>query len=134
MKRVVPRNRRIPGRAVGFLFFVLRWESGVSRQDLYEGRRRLDVMIRLFRDRLHMVPPEELPHATAEFYAAVRKASGGMKRVTLASWVGSEPIEPFFTSARAAWIALPKERDDQKKEIPLEEPDAFFESTDVKPE
>lgn len=122
MKRVIARNRRMPGRADGSLFFTLRWESGYFRQGYYNNCRQLDPLIRLFRDRLRMVPPEEIPHSIAKFYATVRKAAGGMKRVTLASWVGSEPIEVFFTSARAAWLALPKEHDDQNKEIPLEEP------------
>lgn len=119
MQRWVPRDRRTPGRADGGLGFTLRWPSGEFRQPGLSCSG-LHVLARLFRDRLRMVPADELPEATARLYATVRKAAGGLNRIALASWVGTESVEAFFASARRAWRELPKEDDDQRRLINIE--------------
>jgi len=119
VERVVHRDRRIPGRLVGYLFFSLRWPSGTFSQRSHHCSR-LEPMIRLFRHRLRLVPPAELSEATASFDASVRKASGGFQRVTLATWIGTEPLELFFQAANATWQSIPKEEEDQGSVIPYE--------------
>jgi hypothetical protein len=123
MNRVVARNRRIPGRADGYLQLTFRWPSGEFHHSSDYCRHRLDPIFAAFRDRLRMIPPEELSHASCRVWATVRKAAGGRKLVLLASWTGSGPVEAFFASARAAWLTLPKESDDEGGLVPIDEAD-----------
>lgn len=123
MKRIVARDRRTAGRADGYLSFTLRWPSGEYRQHSC-GYMRLDSMIRTFRESLGMVPPGELTEATAVFHATIRKAGGGRGRIDLVSWSGSEPIEAFFSSVRKLWESFPKEDDDQRREVAMDDSEA----------
>jgi hypothetical protein len=114
--RILSRNRRVEGRATGYSFFTLRWPSGEFSQRCSYSTR-LDAAIRLFTERLRLVPPSERLFATAHLDAEVRRARGGVRRIPLASWTGKQPLPEFFRSARVAWSRLSKERDDQKRVI-----------------
>lgn len=72
------------------------------------------------RTRIEQIPLEERPQATAFIEADIRKANGGNPRVRLATWVGTDCIEAFFSKARIAWKALPKEWDETTGAIPIE--------------
>jgi hypothetical protein len=50
--------------------------------------------------------------ATAHFEAQIRKAGGGCRRISLASWNAAQSLPEFFRAARTAWERLPKEHDD----------------------
>ena len=117
--RIVSRNRSIPDRATGYVFFVIKWPSGSFSQRC-SYCTSLDHAIRLFTERLHLVPHSERELASARFDAAIRKARGGVRRFLLAAWKGSEPLPNFFRAARLAWRDLPKESDDQEKATPVE--------------
>jgi hypothetical protein len=92
------------------LAFVLKWPSGrVSCSFL----TTFPSAIRLFKERLRLVPLIESDLATAHFDIEVRKASGGVRRITVARWAATEPLQSFFHEARLAWSRLPKEADDQ---------------------
>ena len=116
VNRIISRNRRVQGRATGHVFFVLRWPSGEFSQRC-SYCTRLDNAIRLFTERLRLVPPAERESVTAHFYAEVRRARGGVRRAPLASWTASQSLPEFFRAARLAWRQIPKEHDDQKKRI-----------------
>jgi hypothetical protein len=116
VNRIISRNRRVEGRATGHVFFLLRWPSGeFSQRCAYSTR--LDPAIRLFTDRLRLVPPPDRKFASGHFDAEVRKARGGRKRLSLATWTAAQPLPEFFRAARVAWQRLPKEHDDQKRRI-----------------
>lgn len=117
--RIISRNRRIPGRATGYVFFVLKWPSGSFYQRC-PYCTSLDSAIRLFSERLRLVSSSDRDLASARFDAAIRKAGGGFERVLLARWIGSDPLPNFFRAARLAWRDLPKESDDEKKTTPVE--------------
>jgi hypothetical protein len=117
--RIVSRNRRVAGRATGYTFFTLRWPGGEFSQRCAYATR-LEATIRLFRERLRLVPPTEREFATAHLDAEVRKARGGVRRIALASWTGEQSLPEFFRAARLAWSRLPKEHDDQKRVVPDE--------------
>lgn len=111
LKPFGPRNRRIPGRATGHLSFVLKWSSGKLSQTCSHSTS-LGSAIRLFTERLRQVPFMERESAIAHMDAEVRKARGGVRRVTLASWSATQPLPEFFRAARSQWKRLPKEYDD----------------------
>jgi hypothetical protein len=117
--RIISRNRRIPGRATGYVFFVLKWPGGSFYQRC-PYCTSLDSSIRLFSERLRLVSSSDRDFASARFDAAIRKAGGGFQRVLLAKWIGTEPLPNFFRAARLAWRDLPKESDDEKKTAPIE--------------
>jgi hypothetical protein len=77
----------------------------------------LDYTIRLFARRLRLVPPAERELASAHVDAEVRKAGGGVRRLTLASWTGAQPVPAFFKAVRQAWRSLPKEHDDDRRVV-----------------
>ena len=116
-KRRVWRNRRIPNRATGHLSFVIRWSSGSACASFATGFHHL---IRLFEDRLRLVPSAERDSVAAHFDATVRKGGGGLRRETLTKWIATEPLPEFYKMARLAYRQLPKERDDQDSFIPYE--------------
>jgi len=62
----------------------------------------------------------EFERATAHVDAVIRKAGGGFKRVTIATWKGTQPLPEFFHAARLAWNRLPKEHDDERELVPDE--------------
>ncbi len=115
-KRILARNRRIPGRATGYSFFVMSWPSGEFSQRSAHSKS-IDSTIRLFTKRLDLVPVEERELVVAHIDAAVRKQRGGVRHVWLASWTGTQPLAEFFRAARLAWKRLPKEYDDQPRRI-----------------
>jgi hypothetical protein len=117
VNRIISRDRRVPGRATGYVFFTLRWPSGELSQRCPHSTR-LDHAIRLFTDRLRLVPLPERELATAHLDAQVRLAQGGVRRAPLASWSGTQPLPEFFRAARQAWKQIPKEYEDQKRQIP----------------
>ncbi|MBI3850676.1 MAG: hypothetical protein HY298_10460 [Verrucomicrobia bacterium] len=117
VSRIISRNRRIPGRATGNLAFVLKWPSGSATCPFATSFHNAN---RLFTERLRLVPLAERDSVTAHFDAEVRKAGGGVRRIKLATWIGTEPLPNFFRAARLALRYLPKEADDQKKTAPVE--------------
>jgi len=119
VNRVIRRNRRIPGRATGYTFFVIRWPSG-SVSDHCPYSTNLVASFRIFKQKLRMVPPEELERSIARVDAGIRKWGGGCKRVPIASWRGTQPLPEFYQAARLAWNRLPKEHDDDGKLVPDE--------------
>jgi hypothetical protein len=110
INRIIPRNKKMPDRAAGYIFFVLKWPSGALTDGYVLS---IEHAIRLFKMRLTFVPPTERELATAYFDVQTRKARGGLKRAKLASWTGSRPLPEFFQAARKAWRDMPKEYDDQ---------------------
>ncbi len=119
-KRRVPRNRRIPNRATGYLSLVIRWPNGNDSVQFATGFRQL---IGFFEERLRLVPIPERDSVTAHFDATVRKAGGGERRVTLAKWAAPEPLPEFYRAARLAYRQLPKENEDQGTLASYELPD-----------
>ena len=119
VNRVIQRNRRIPGRATGHTFFVIRWPTG-ALGDRCPYSTNLVATFRIFKQKLRLVPPEEIEHVVAHVDAVIRKPGGGFKRVPIASWRGTQPLPEFFHAARLAWNRLPKEHDDEKKFVPDE--------------
>jgi len=113
--RIIARNRRIPGRATGVLFVVLKWPSGGDSLRAYS----IQTAMRAFTERLRLVPPEERDSVGAHLDAEVRKARGGFGRRKLASWKGTDSLPEFLQAARSAWRSLPKEYDDQRKTSPV---------------
>lgn len=114
----IPRNRKIPNRVVtGTLDFVLKWPGGDTGRPVADN---FSNAIRHFRHLMHLVPIEERAALTAHISVAVRKARGGVKRITLASWKATESLPEFFRKARHVYDELPKEDDDQHKMIPRE--------------
>jgi hypothetical protein len=107
-KHRVSQSRRIPNRATGGLSFVIRWPSGSASASFVTGFSNL---IRLFEDRLRLVPIAERDSVTAHFDATVRKAGGGERRVTLAKWGAADPLPEFYKRARLVYRRFPKERD-----------------------
>ncbi len=116
IRYAVSRNRRTPGRATGYTFFVISWPSGTETERCPHSTN-LESAIRLFKNRLRVVPFAERDVATARFDAQVRKAGGGCRRIPLASWSASQSLAVFFRAARAAWRRLPKEHDDDASTI-----------------
>ena len=106
--RIISRNRRIPDRATGYIFFVLKWPSGTLRDGYCAS---IEPAIHLFTKRLGCVPPAERDQASAYFDVGTRKLGGGLKRVKLATWKGGRPLAEFFQAARQAWKRIPKEND-----------------------
>jgi hypothetical protein len=105
---IISRNRKIPGKAAGYIFFVIKWPGGT----LTDGYcLSIEPAIRLFTKRFSSVPPAEHKQATAYFDVEVRKARGGFKREKLATWTGDCPLPEFFRAARQAWKRMPKEHD-----------------------
>ena len=113
-KRKIWRNRRIPNRATGHLAFVIKWPSGSASCSFVTSFHNA---IRLFIDRLRLVPLLERDSVAAHFDAEVRKAGGGVRRITLARWTATKPMPDFFREARLAYRQLPKEHDDQDRII-----------------
>ncbi len=111
IRRAVSRNRRIPGRATGYISFVISWPSG-TQAERCAYCTSLESAIRLFKRRLQIVPSSEGDMVTAHFDAEVRKAGGGCRRVPLASWDAGQSLPDFFRGARRGWERLPKEHDD----------------------
>jgi hypothetical protein len=70
------RNRRIPGRATGYVILIVRWPSGTFT-GMTGHSTKLDSAIRLFKKQLHLVPFAERELAAARFDAQVRKKGGG---------------------------------------------------------
>src|SRR5439155_20171829 len=95
VNRIISRNRRVPGRGTGRTLFAFRWPSGeLSEPCPYSTT--LNYTIRLFTRWLDLIPPAERESATAHLDAEVGKARGGLERVTLASWVGTQPLRAFL--------------------------------------
>jgi hypothetical protein len=111
-RKIIPRNRTTPNRVAGYVFFVLIWPSGTLTDGYVLD---IESAIRLFSKRLSVVPPVERESATAYFDVQTRKARGGLKRVRLATWKGTQPLPKFFQLARRAWKRIPKEFDDKGK-------------------
>ena len=118
VNRVIRRNRRIPGRATGYTHFVIRWPGG-KLNDHCPYSTNLVATFRIFKQKLRMVPPEELERTIAQVDAEIRKPGGGCKRVPIATWKGTQPLPEFFHAARLAWNRLSKE-DDERKLVPDE--------------
>jgi len=116
VNRILSRNRRIEGRATGYVFFVLKWPSGEFSQRCSYSTR-LDPAIRLFSERLRLIPATERELATGHLDAEIRRARGGVRRFSLAYWTAAQPLPEFFRAARLAWRRLPKEHDDQKTRL-----------------
>lgn len=128
LDRLTKQNRNIPGRADGYVFFLLRWPSGsFSHQSRWS--RNLNTTIRMFRDRMKLIPPDELSLATGEIQATVRNQHGLPRRTTLAEWHEGEPLPAFFATAKAAWKGLPKETADQNTSTPID-PTSLVNETD----
>jgi hypothetical protein len=108
--RIVKRNRSIPGRVAGYIFFVLKWPSGTFTDGYC---LTIEPAIRLFRKRLSFVPLGERELATAYFDVQARKPRGGFKRVKLATWTGAQPLPEFFRAVRLAWKRMAKENDEK---------------------
>jgi hypothetical protein len=119
VNRIIARNRRIAGRATGHIFFVLRWPSGTFSQRCGYATS-IDTAIRLFSQRLRLVPIIERDAVVAHIDAGVRMQRGGVRRVPLARWAGTKPLPEFFREARLAWKQLPKEHGDQARTVPDE--------------
>jgi hypothetical protein len=107
----------MPNRATGHLSFVIRWQSGSATCSFATS---VNHLIRLFENRMRLVPMTERDSMTAHFDASVRKAGGGIRRVTLARWRAAEPLPEFYRLARLAFRKLPKEHDDQDSFVPYE--------------
>src|SRR5436190_21993265 len=116
INRVISRNRRVPGRATGYSFFVIKWPSCMLSERCPHSTT-LDYTIRKFSQSLRLVPPTERDSVTAHVDAGIRTERGGVRRVTLASWVGTQPLPEFFRLVRLAWRLLPKEHDDQVRTV-----------------
>jgi hypothetical protein len=115
--QIIPRNRKTPDRAAGYIFFVLKWPSGT----LTDGYcLNIEPVIRLFTKRFGCVPLAERKQATAYFEVEVRKARGGFKRAKIATWTGDCPLPEFFRAARQAWKRMPKENDGKGFLLPKE--------------
>lgn len=115
--RIISRNRKIPDRAAGYIFFVLKWPGGTVT-DGYT--MNIETAIRMFTNRLSYVPAAEREEATAYFEVEARKARGGFKRLKLAAWKGVRPLPEFFQATRLAWKRLPKEYDGKGYLLPKE--------------
>lgn len=113
----IPRNRKTPGRAAGYIFFVLKWSGGMVT-DGYT--MNIETAIRMFTNRLSYIPAAEREQASAYFEVEVRKARGGFKRLILATWKGVRPLPEFFQATRLAWKRLPKEHDGKGYLLPKE--------------
>jgi hypothetical protein len=114
VNRIIARNRRIPDKVAGYVFFVLRWPSGKFSDGYCLS---IEPAIRLFTKRLSFVPAAERELATAYFDVQARKARGGLKRVRLATWTRAQPLPEFFRAVRRAWKLMPKENDSQGRLI-----------------
>jgi hypothetical protein len=77
----------------------------------------------MFRDRMKLIPPDELPLATAKIEVTVRNQHGLPRRVTLATWRGGDSLPQFFATAKVGWTQLPKEAHDQITSVPIESAD-----------
>ena len=115
--QIMPRNCKIPDRAAGYIFFVLKWPGG-SLNDGY--CLSIEPAIRLFTKRLSYISAAERKFATAYFDVQARKPGGGFKRLKLATWTGDRPLPEFFRAARQAWKRMPKEHDGKGFLIPQE--------------
>jgi hypothetical protein len=73
----------------------------------------LDTTIRIFRERMKLIPSDELRCANAKIEATVRNQHGLPRRQTLAIWNGGDPLPSFFAAAKVSWKRLPKEERDQ---------------------
>src|SRR3954467_10374757 len=79
VKRILSRNRQIPGKATGTTYFDLRWPSGrISKRD--EQFHGLKAAIKFLQHRLRDIPQAERNSLSANLYAEVRKSSGGLGR------------------------------------------------------
>jgi hypothetical protein len=106
--RIIPRNCKIPDRAAGYIFFVLKWPDGT----LTDGYTyNIETAIRMFTSRLSEISAAEREQASARFEVQTRKTRGGLKRSKLATWTATQPLAAFFAAARQAWKRLPKEYD-----------------------
>jgi hypothetical protein len=113
--RIISRNHKIPDRAAGYIFFVLKWPGGT----LTDGyTMNIETAIRMFTSRLSHIAATGRAQATAYFDVEVRKARGGFKRLKLATWKGGRPLPEFFQAARQAWKRLPKEHDGKGFALP----------------
>ena len=117
LKLIIARDRRVPDRATGALYVSLKRPSG----NFLQRCGKFDVAIRTFRERLKLIPPEEVEVAGGYMDAEIRKAKGGKKRIRLGYWKGTEPLGEFFQRVTAAWKDLPKELEDQGREIEAKE-------------
>jgi hypothetical protein len=124
-KKKIHRIRNIPDRADGYIFFSLRWgEKTFSHRSRHSIK--LDNTIRILKERMKQIPTNELQMASVKMEATVRKKEGNLKRITLAKWDGTKPIEEFIKIAKKKWNELPKEVDNQGDVIELDLPDNSF--------
>ena len=84
----------------GLVHFVIKWPTGAFPGQHIGG---IEHAIRLFAGKLRLVPPSERELISAHFDAELRAAHGGTRRIRLATWTGTQPLEPFFQAARVAW-------------------------------
>jgi hypothetical protein len=113
--RIISRNCKIPDKAAGYIFFVLKWPGGT----LTGGQTmNIETAIRMFTNRLGHIAAAEREQATAYFEVQARKARGGFKRLRLATWEGVRPLPEFFQAARQAWKRMPKEYDRKGCRLP----------------
>jgi hypothetical protein len=115
IRKSLPRNKKVPGRAAGFIFIEIKWPSGAISAF---SPPNVQSAIRLFTHRLDAIPPAEREVATASFKVEIRRERGGLRRVEFARWSGDQKLGDFFRRARAAWKQVPKEYDD-KGRLPL---------------
>jgi len=95
-----PKSGKTPNTRKGLIHFVLKWPTGAFPGQHIGG---IDHAIRLFAERLRLVPPSERELTSAHFDAELRAAHGGIRRIRLATWKGTQPLAPFFQAARVAW-------------------------------
>jgi hypothetical protein len=117
VKRILSRNRQIPGKATGTTYFDLRWPSGrISKRD--EQFHGLKAAIKFLQHRLRDIPQAERNSLSANLYAEVRKSSGGLGRISLGSCVGEKSLADLFEQAEVIWNELEHEDDNQKTFVP----------------
>ena len=75
---------------------------------------------------MKQIPTNELQMASVKMEATVRKKEGNLKRITLAKWDRTKPIEEFIKIAKKKWNELPKEVDNQGDVIELDLPENSF--------
>jgi hypothetical protein len=94
------KSEKTPNARKGLIHFVVKWPTGAFPGQYIGG---IDSAIRLFAERLRLVPPSERDLASAHFDAELRAPHGGIRRIRLAIWTGKQPLGSFFQAARVAW-------------------------------